>query len=69
MKVNVCDVLKYFILLHEKFLQFDYFEIPTGENYKPFAGSRINKQKHDLYVIFSINTTRDISKLSQISLA
>ena len=23
-KVNVCDVLKYFILLHEKFLQFDW---------------------------------------------
>ena len=40
------------ILLHEKFLQIDWlralvfqlsFEIPTCENYKPFAGSSINK--------------------------
>ena len=38
------------ILLHEKFLQFDWlravvfqFEIPKCENYKPFAGSSINK--------------------------
>ena len=47
MKVNVCDVLKYFILLHEKFLQFDWlravvFQL-TFKYYKPFAGSRINK--------------------------
>ena len=36
---------KYGILLHEKFLQFDWLraEIPTCENYKPFAGSSINK--------------------------
>ena len=46
-----------------------YFEIPTCENYKPFAGISINKYQHDLYMIFGINTTRDISKLSQISLA
>ena len=41
-----------FILLLGKFLQFDWlravlfqlnFEIPTCENYKPFAGSSINK--------------------------
>ena len=39
-----------FILLHEKFLQFDWLravvfqlEIPTCENYKTFAGSSINK--------------------------
>ena len=45
-----------FILLHKKFLQFDWLralvfqlnlqypgEIPTCENYKPFAGSSIKK--------------------------
>ena len=36
-----------FILLHEKFLQFDWLravvEIPAYENYKPFVGSSINK--------------------------
>ena len=40
------------ILPHEKFLQFDWlravvlllnFKITTRENYKPFAGSSINK--------------------------
>ena len=41
------------ILLHEKFLQFDWLRavvfqlnlkyIPTCENYKPFVGSSINK--------------------------
>ena len=31
-----------------------------------FAGSSINKDGHDLYVIFGINITRDISKLSQL---
>ena len=29
-------------------------------------GSSINNEWHDLYVIFGINTTSDISKLSQI---
>ena len=41
-----------------------YFEIPTCENYTPFVGSSINKK-----MIFGIKTTRDISKLSQTSLA
>ena len=31
-----------------------------------FAGSSINKYGHDLYVIFGINITRDISKLSKL---
>ena len=37
----------------------------TCENYKTFACSSINY--HDLCVIFGINTTRDISKLFQIT--
>ena len=48
--VNTISII-IFILLHEKFLQFDRLgavvfhaiEIPTCENYKPFAGSNINK--------------------------
>ena len=39
----------------------------TCENYKTFACSGINKYYHDLRVIFGINTTRDISKLFQIT--
>ena len=39
----------------------------TCENYKSFACSSINKYYHDLRVIFGINTTRDISKLFQIT--
>ena len=48
---NLSSINK-FILLYGKFLQFDWlrtvvfqlhFEIPTCENYKPFAGSSINK--------------------------
>ena len=39
----------------------------TCENYKTFACSSINKYYHDLCVIFGINTTRDISKLFQIT--
>ena len=44
--------IDFFIILHEKFLQFDWLRavvfqfnltIPTCENYKPFAGSSINK--------------------------
>ena len=44
--------INFFIILHEKFLQFDWLRavvfqfnltIPTCENYKPFAGSSINK--------------------------
>ena len=44
--------IRLIILLHEKFLQFDclravvfqlFFEIPTCENFKLFAGSSINK--------------------------
>ena len=47
------------------------FEIPTCENYKPFAGSSKNIPNNSMIccVIFGINNTRDISKLSQISLA
>ena len=42
-------IIHFFILLHEKFLQSDWlraviFEIPTCENYKPFADSSINKK-------------------------
>ena len=47
-----------FIPLHEKFLQFDWLRAVV------FQLNFFN-----LYVIFGINTTRDISKLSQISLA
>ena len=43
------------MLLHEKFLQFDWLRAVVFQ--------------HDLYVIFGINTTRDISKLSQFLLA
>ena len=32
-----------FILLHEKFLQFDWLGAVACENYKTFAGSSINK--------------------------
>ena len=35
--------IRIIILLHEKFLQFDWLRAPTCENYKPFAGSSINK--------------------------
>ena len=50
-KINTAGILN-IIPLHEKFLQFDWlsvvvnsvkFEMPTWENYKPFAGSSINK--------------------------
>ena len=37
-----------------------YFEKPTYENYKTFAGSSINKWWHELYVIFGTNTTHNI---------
>ena len=41
-------VIYLFILLHGKFLQFDWlravvFHLITCENYTPFAGSSINK--------------------------
>ena len=49
------NVIYTLVLLHEKFLQFDWlrevvfqalFEIhvPTCKNYKPFVGSSINKE-------------------------
>ena len=56
-----------FILLHKKFLRFDWIravvfqlnlKYPTCAKYKTFEGRSIN-----ICVIFSINTTRDISNL------
>ena len=70
-------VISRIILLHEKFLQLDWFRAvyfcliwnTYHENYTYFAGSSINKLLNVLYVIFGISTTRDILKLPQISLA
>ena len=58
------------MLLHEKFLQSDWLRAVVFQlnlKYLVVSGApgSINKQWLDLYVIFGINTTRDISKLSR----
>ena len=67
-------IISSFILLHEKFLQFDWLralEFPLNLKYLHVKITNlfwvVVKTNIDLYVIFGINTTRDISKLSQIS--
>ena len=64
------------ILLHEKFLQVDWLiEVVFQLNLKYLKDPKITNRfrvvvsTNDLYVICGINTTREISKLSQISLA
>ena len=49
--------------LHEKFLQFDWLGGVVFQLNLKYLHVKI---KHDLYVIIGINTTREISKLSQI---
>ena len=53
------------ILLHEKLLQFDWLRAKVFQLNLKYLHVKITNL---LYVIFGINTTRDISKLSQTSL-
>ena len=57
------------ILLHEEFLQFDWLRAVVFQLNLKYLHVKITNLLRDLYVIFGINTSRDISKLSQISLA
>ena len=57
------DIISAFILLREKFLQFDWLRAVVFQLNLKYLHVTI------LFVIFGINTTSDISKLSQISLA
>ena len=56
------DIISAFILLREKFLQFDWLRAVVFQLNLKYLHVKI------LFVIFDINTTSDISKLSQISL-
>ena len=53
------------ILLHEKFLQFDWLTAVVFQLNLKYLHVKIT----NLLRVVGINTTRDISKLSQISLA
>ena len=63
--------------MHEKFLQFDWLRAVVFLLNLRYLHLKITKllrklekkkKRHDLDVIFGIHTTRNISKLSQISL-
>ena len=58
-----------FILLHEEFLQFDWLRAVVFQLNLKYLHVKITNLLRDLYVIFGINTSRDISKLSIKSLA
>ena len=56
-----------FILQQEKFVQFDWLTAVVFQLNLKYLNVKItNLLRVVLYVIFGINTTRDISKLSQI---
>ena len=57
-----------FILLHKEFLQFDWLRAAVFQLNLKYLHVKITSLLW-VVVIFGINTTRDISKLSQISLA
>ena len=59
-------ILIWFILIHEKFLQFDWLRAVVLQLNLKYLHVKITNLLW--VVIFGINTTRDISKLSQISL-
>ena len=58
-----------FILLHEEFLQFDWLRAVVFQLNLEYLHVKTTNLLRDLYVIFGINTTRHISKLSIKSLA